>query len=88
MSIDVYVLCKNEAEIAPFMIDYWKALAEDVNVYVYDAFSTDGTRDILSKHKWIHIIDNYENDGLDDNNHIIIKNNCWKNSNADFVMVL
>ena len=34
MKIDVYVLCKNEIKLAPFFIDYWNALADEVNVYV------------------------------------------------------
>ena len=86
MKIDVHVLCKNEIKLAPFFIDYWNALADDVNVYVYDGLSSDGTRELFSKHKNIHIID-FEPDALDDNQHVILKNSCWKNSDADFVMV-
>lgn len=88
MRIDVYCLCKNEIKLAPFYIDYWKALAEDVNVYVYDGLSSDGTRELFSKYDWIHIVD-FEPDALDDNAHVQLKNNCWKQSRgkADFVMV-
>ena len=88
MRIDVYCLCKNEIKLAPFMIDYWRDLSEDVNVYVYDGLSKDGTRELFSKYEWIHIID-FEPDALDDNEHVKLKNNCWKQSRgvADFVMV-
>lgn len=89
MKIDVYCLCKNEIKLAPFYIDYWRALAEDVNVYVYDGLSNDGTRELLSKYDWIHIIDSKENETLDDNLHTKFKNNVWKKSKGvvDFVMV-
>ena len=86
IKIDVYVLCKNEIKLAPFFIDYWNSLGDDVNVYVYDGMSSDGTRELFSKHNNIHIID-FEPDALDDRQHAILKNNCWKNSDADFVMV-
>lgn len=86
MKIDVHVLCKNEIKLAPFFIDYWNALADYVNVYVYDGLSSDGTRELFSKYKNIHIID-FEPDALDDNEHVKLKGNCWKGSDADFVMV-
>ena len=88
MKIDVYCLCKNEIRLAPFFIDYWKALADDVNVYVYDGLSSDGTRELLADYDWIHIED-FEPDALDDFNHMNLKNMCWKKSigSADFVMV-
>lgn len=86
MKIDVYVLCKNEIKLAPFFIDYWNALADEVNVYVYDGLSNDGTRELFSQHDNIHVID-FEPDALDDNQHVILKDSCWKNSDADFVMV-
>ena len=86
MKIDVYVLCKNEIKLAPFYIDYWNALGDVVNVYVYDGLSNDGTRELFSNYDNIHIID-FEPDALDDNQHVILKDSCWKNSDADFVMV-
>ena len=89
LKIDVYCLCKNEIKIAPFMIDYWKALGDDVNVYVYDGLSTDGCKEEFAKYDWIHVID-FEPDALDDDAHVKLKNECWKQSRergADFVMV-
>ena len=90
MKIDVYVLCKNEIKLAPFFIDYWQALADDVNVYVFDGLSTDGTRELFAQYSWIHVID-FEPDALDDVAHAALKNNCWKavsrKNGADFVMV-
>lgn len=90
MKIDVFVLCKNEMKLAPFFIDYWQALAEDVNVYVFDGLSTDGCRELFAQYDWIHVID-FEPDALDDIDHAKLKNECWKDisrkNGADFVMV-
>lgn len=86
MKIDIHVLCKNEIKLAPFFIDYWNALANDVNVYIYDGLSSDGCRELFNQYDNIHIID-FEPDALDDGAHVRLKNTCWKKSNADFVMV-
>lgn len=64
MKIDVHVLCKNEIKLAPFFIDYWRVLGDDVNVYVYDGSSSDGTRELFSNYEWIHIVD-FEPDALE-----------------------
>ena len=85
LNVDVYCLCKNEIKLAPFFIDYWKALG-NVNVYIYDGDSDDGTRELFSKYDFIHIID-FEKDALNDLEHKKLKDKCWKGSKADFVMV-
>lgn len=88
VSIDVYTVCRNEIKIVPFFIDYWRTLSDDVKVHVYDGFSWDGTRDLLSKYDWIEIIDSEKTShGLNNIENIRIKNSCWKGSSADFVMV-
>ena len=43
--IHVYVVCWNEIDIAPFVVDYWKQYAQ--KVVVFDNGSTDGTIDYL-----------------------------------------
>ena len=88
LKIDVYVLCRDERAISPFMVDYWKALSDNVDVYVYDQNSGDGTREYLSQYDFIHIIDR-DGTTLNDPENSHIKNTCWKKSIgvADFVMV-
>ena len=87
MKINVYTICKNEAKLAPFYADYWKALSDDVHVYVYDGMSDDGTREILAKYQFVTIIDSPQNQSLDVNFSKQLKNSVWKNSDCDFVMV-
>ena len=86
MKIDIFVVCKDEIKIAPYFVQYWKAFGDDVNVFVYDNGSTDGTIEFLNNYDFIHIT-HFETNGVDDMTFTNIKNNCWKESNADFVMV-
>ena len=80
MKINVYTICKNEAKLAPFYADYWKALSDDVHVYVYDGMSDDGTREILAKYQFVTIIDSPQNQSRDVNFSKQLKNSVWKNS--------
>lgn len=88
MRVDVYTVCRNEIKIAHFMVDYWKSLADDVNVFVFDEMSDDGTREFLSQFGFVKIFDT-PSEGLNDELHVKIKNNMWKESRgkADLVMV-
>lgn len=56
-------LCKNEEDIIPFCIQYWKRIAD--KVVVFDNFSTDKSIELLSKHDWIEIR-YFESDGQND----------------------
>ena len=85
-----YVLCWNEMPILPFMIDYWKMIAK--KVIVIDNNSTDGTLDYLRAFDWIEVkpYPINTNNTLNDDIHVRIKNDCWKEQkgkNVDFVIV-
>lgn len=85
--IDVYCLCWNEEAIIPFVIQYWKRFAR--HVYVYDNGSTDKSIELLSQYPdWITIEHfDSESEGFDDITNLKIKNDCWKGSDADWVVV-
>ena len=87
MKIHVYTLCWNEMDILPFCVDYWKSLG-DVEVFVMDNGSTDGSVEYLKQFDWIHVI-HFESNGFNDAVHKEIKNNIWKTSRgkADWVIV-
>lgn len=84
--IHVYVVCWNEMDIVPFVIDYWKRFAE--KVIVYDNGSDDGTLELLSQYSWIEVR-HFDTNGFDDTANMNIKNQAWKESRgkADFVVV-
>ena len=84
--IHVYVVCWNEMDNIPFVVDYWKRFAE--RVIVYDNGSDDGSVEYLSQYPWIEVRQ-FKTNGFDDTANMNIKNSCWKESIgiADFVVV-
>lgn len=74
--IVLYTLAYNESDIVEYAVDYWKKLGVD-KVICYNNESTDDTVNKLSKYDWIEIR-NFHSDGMTDDLHAIIKNNCWK----------
>lgn len=85
MNIDIFTLCYNEIRIIPYVIDYWKRIAR--HVYVYDNGSTDGSIEYLRRYDFITVIPYYSDGELNDLRYLDIKNNVWKMSDADFVIV-
>ena len=82
MKLILYTLCFNEADIIPYIVDYWKNLQSQVDefkVVVYDNHSTDNSVQLLSQYQWIEIRE-FESDGHNDFTHQQIKQNCWKES--------
>lgn len=84
--IHAYVVCWNEMDNIPFVVDYWKRFAE--RVIVYDNGSDDGSVEYLSQYPWIEVRQ-FKTNGFDDTVNMNIKNSCWKESIgiADFVVV-
>lgn len=72
----LYTLAYNESDIVEYAVDYWKRLGVEKAI-VFDNESTDDTVDKLSKYDWIEIR-SFHTDGMTDDLHAIIKNNCWK----------
>ena len=88
--VNWYTLCWNENDIVKYVIDYWKAIKNqvDLKVIVYDNGSDDGCLNELSKYDWIEIRV-FHTSGLDDYQQADIKNNCWKESKnkVDYVII-
>lgn len=87
IKIFVYTFTYNNADILPFIIDYWKQYA--TKVIVYDCGSTDSTCNILKNYDWIELRTNIiKNFNLQ--NIIQIKNQCTleaKHTIADYIMI-
>ncbi len=83
MKIEVYTLANNEERLMPYIIRHYSRFAK---VIILENNSTDHTIEIaheMGAEIWKYNIP----DELNDQIHVDIKNNCWKNSKADWVIV-
>lgn len=84
MKIEVFAICYNEEKILPYFLRHYCQFAD---VYIYDNYSTDHSVEIAQKAgAKVHQYDS--NDELNDAIYIQIKNNCWKGSKADWVIIV
>lgn len=84
MNIECYFIAWNEAETIHLSIKHYQAFCS--NVIVYDNFSTDNTREIAESMGCEVRLFGIEGQ-LNDAEYLKVKNNCWKNSQADWVIV-
>ena len=88
MVLEGHILCWNEIELVPFVMDYWKRAGVD-KLYVYDNGSTDGTLEALKKYDFVETL-HFDSEGYT-NEFILtqLRNTLWKRSigRADWVIV-
>ena len=84
-TVDVFALCYNEEHILQAFIDHYKNHF-NANITFWDNESSDNTINIINQNECkFH---SYSTDNrFDEITQISIKNNCWKQSKADFVIV-
>jgi glycosyltransferase involved in cell wall biosynthesis len=74
----------NESSILPLVIKHWKKFVD--NIIFYDNGSTDSSK-LIAESMGCQVI-HFETGGkLDDIAYLNIKNNAWKNSEADYCIV-
>ena len=88
MKIHAYVICKNEELIMPHLLNYYSRFCQKITFY--DNESTDNTINIINNFNECEteIISYSTNGEIRDDIYVQIKNSCWKNSDADFVIVI
>lgn len=69
-------LTYNEEKMIPYVMPYYERLKID-KLVVYDNFSTDGTVKELRKYPFVEVRE-FQSDGFNDQVHINIKNEVWK----------
>ena len=84
MNIECYFIAFNEAETIRFTIKHYQQFCS--KVIVYDNFSTDNTREIAEEMGCEVRMFGVEGQ-LNDAEYLKVKNNCWKGSQADWVIV-
>ncbi len=84
--IHIFFVTFNEADMLGQMMAKYRAQFADCRFTVFDNQSTDTTADVCTQHAATHIL--FDTGGkFDDERHIEIKNNCWKGTDADWVIV-
>jgi glycosyltransferase involved in cell wall biosynthesis len=83
MIIEAFTITYNEERILPQYIDWYSRFVDKITIY--DDHSTDKTLDIAYKAGCTIIP--FGNDDFDDRLNNEVRNNCWKNSPADWIIV-
>jgi len=83
MNIEIYSLCHQEAKIIPYYMRHYNQYGK---VFLYEGHSTDGSAELAESLGATIIPLDTENQVRDDI-FTDVKNNCWKDSKADWVIV-
>jgi glycosyltransferase involved in cell wall biosynthesis len=87
MKIEVFAICYNEEVMLPFFLRHYLSFCDRITIY--DNCSTDGTDDILQRYNRnrVSVVKWDSNNQVRDDLYLKIKNNCWKHSIADWVII-
>lgn len=85
MKIDVFTTCYNEEIILPYFIKHYKQFAR--NIIVFDNMSDDNSFNIM-KNSDVTIIQFDTKNQFEEAALINLRNNCWKQSDADWVIIV
>lgn len=83
MYIETFTITHNEERILPQYIDWYKRFVDKITIY--DDHSTDKTLEIAEKAGCTIVP--FGNDDFDDRLNNDVRNNAWKNSKADWIIV-
>ena len=84
MQIELYMLVWNEISILPFVIKHYQQFCSKLTIY--DNYSDDGSKE-LAESMGCTVIPFGTLGQLNDLHYLEVKNNCWKGSKADYVIV-
>jgi hypothetical protein len=84
--VTIYTISYNEELMMEFFINHYRGLFPNCEINVYDNQSTDKTVEICKKNN-CNVIEYNTNNTLSDSEYLKIKNNCWKTSKTDWVIV-
>ena len=85
--VHVYTITYNEEIMLPQFINHYRNCFPNCNITVYDNESTDNTVEIANNNN-CEVISWTSNNTIRDDLYLQIKNNCWKTSIADWVVVV
>jgi glycosyltransferase involved in cell wall biosynthesis len=85
MKIEVFAICYNEEIMLPYFLRHYSQFAE--RIVIYDNYSTDRSEEICRQFPGVEVIKYDSGNQIRDDIYLDIKNNCWKGSTADWVIV-
>lgn len=87
MKIEAFILCYNEEKMIRYTLAHYLTFCSKVTII--DNYSTDNTISIIKKEfsERVNIIQYDSKNQLNDSAYTYIKNNCWKQSQSDWVIV-
>jgi hypothetical protein len=85
MKIEVFSVCKNEEELIPYYLKHYEKFADKITIY--DNYSSDNSKSILEKHPLVEVKQFGNPNVFEEDDLVNIRNTCWKNSNADWIIV-
>lgn len=85
--IDIYLLCYNEVQILPFVVNHYRKNLPNSKIIIYDNYSTDGS-DQVALDLGCEVRKFDTQNSFNDRIHMELKNNIWKEkSDNDWVFV-
>lgn len=84
MKIEAYIITWNREDLIHLTIEYYQKFCS--KIVIFDNFSTDRTRDIAREYSCDVRLFGVSG-SLDDSEYLKVKNNAWKRSEADWVIV-
>lgn len=83
MKVEAYLCCWNEKAIMPLVVKHYQKFCD--TIFILDNHSTDGSQELARELGCVVIP--FGTKFFDDEENRTIKNNCWKGSSADWVIV-
>lgn len=85
MKIEVFAICYNEEVMLPYFLNHYCSFCDKITIY--DNYSTDRSEAICRANPFVQVIKYDSGNQIRDDIYLQIKNNCWKGSTADWVVI-
>jgi len=86
--VHLYAVCYNESIVLPFFFKHYKKMFGDsIKFTIFDNESNDGSQDMCIE-QGAEVITYSTNDQLSDSKYLEIKNNCWKNQEEPWALIV
>lgn len=84
MIVDAFIISWNERDLLPLTIKHYKSFCRSITIF--DNYSNDGS-DKIADQMGCNVVKFGVKGQLNDGHYLEVKNNCWKGSTADYVIV-